>query len=143
VENIAQTCAARTGFKQLLDNGALVIANPSTVDIINRELPITNFDDSLLPPKALAMTEEHDELRIKKNNPDGSAGNKIKIGVIGMINMLEITRCPLVGEVLKTSMEIEEEFFSTTFVRSTVMIGDETIATCRMKLFLTDKTPDE
>jgi len=67
---------------------------------------------------------------------------KIKIGMIIMINLLEMKRRPLVGEVLETMMVIEEEFFSTTFVRSEVKIGDETIATCRMKLFLTDKTPD-
>jgi len=91
VENIAQTCAARTGFKQRLENG----------DFTN-----------------------------------------IKIGVIAMIHSLEMKRCPLVGEVLETSMEIEEEFFSTTLVKSEVKTGDETIAICKMKLFLTDKVPD-
>ena len=101
VENIAQTCAARTGFKQWIAN---------TADPV---------DDN-----------------------DVSEKGDIKIGVIGMINMLEMKRCPMVGETLETSMEIEEELFSTTFVRSEVTIAGETIATCRMKLFLTDKTPD-
>ena len=93
VENIAQTCAAHTGFKQ----------------------------------------------HIRK---EACANEKVKIGVIAMIQSLEMKRRPLVGEVLKTSMVIEDELFSITFVRSQVMIGDEIIATCRMKLFLTDKTPD-
>ena len=91
VENIAQTCAARTGFKQRLENNV--------------------------------------------------SGNDIKIGVIAMIHSLEMKRCPSVGEVLETSMTIEEEHFSTTLVRSEVKTGDELIAFCRMKLFLTDKTP--
>jgi len=54
---------------------------------------------------------------------------------------LEMKRRPLVGEVLETSMTVEAEFFSTTSVWSEVHIGDETIATCKMKLLLTDKTP--
>ena len=104
VENIAQTCAARTGFKQ-----------------IKQQVEVND----IVPANSNHTIE------------------KVKIGVIGMINMLEMKRCPLVGEVLETSMDIEEEFFSTTLVCSEVKIGDETIATCRMKLFLTDKTPGE
>jgi len=100
VENIAQTCAARTGFKQRLENGDFERMTP----VIGR--------------------------------------GKIKIGVIAMIQSLEMKRCPLVGEVLETSMVIEEEIFSTTLVRSEVKTGDETIAMCKMKLFLTDKAPD-
>lgn len=92
VENIAQTCAARTGFKQRLENNA--------------------------------------------------ESDKVKIGVIAMIDWMEMKRRPFTGEVLETAMTIEEEHFSTTLVRSEVKAGDETIATCKMKLFLTDKTPD-
>jgi len=112
VENIAQTCAARTGFKQRLKNSGFLFDDSS---------PVMTDSDFLLRNEACAI-------------------EKVKIGVIGMINMLEIKRCPLVGERLETSMDIEEEFFSITFVRSEVKIGDEIIATCRMKLFLTDKT---
>ena len=94
VENIAQTCAARTGYKQRLAN-----------------IPHHCEDDS------------------------------IKIGVIAMIQSMEIERRPLVGETLETTMAIEEEVFATTMVCAEVKAGDETIASCRMKLFLTDKTP--
>ena len=103
IENIAQTCAARTGFKQRLETGKAGENSPFSI--------------------------LHSPLRIK-------------IGVIAMIQSLEIKRRPAVGEVLETSMVIEDEVFSTTFVRSEVKIGDETIASCRMKLFLTDKTPE-
>ena len=61
---------------------------------------------------------------------------------IAIIYSLEMKRRPIAGEVLETSLTVEEEFFSTTLVRSEVQIGDETVATCKLKLFLTDKTPD-
>ena len=93
VENIAQTCAARTGFKHFL---------------------------------------EHTD---KEND-------KIKIGVIGMISSMEMKRCPLVGETLETSMVIEEEIFSITFVSAEVKIDGIPVASCRMKLFLKDEAPD-
>jgi len=76
----------------------------------------------------------------QKNN--AAVSDKIRIGVIAIIHSLEIKRRPLVGEVLETTMTIEEEYFPTTLVRSEVHIGDEMIASGRMKLFLTDKTPD-
>jgi hypothetical protein len=110
VENIAQTCAARTGYKQRLENNSL-----SLPDVVYNSI---------------------------SGQKDESERDKIKIGVIGMISALEMKRCPLVGEVLETSILIEEEIFSTTFICSEVKIGDEIIATCRMKLFLTDKVPD-
>ncbi len=113
VENIAQTCAARTGYKQRLENNSLSVS-----DVVYNNL------------------SEQKDARKK------SEGDKIKIGVIGMINALEMKRCPLVGEVLETSILIEEEVFSTTFISSEVKINGEIIATCRMKLFLTDKVPD-
>jgi hypothetical protein len=72
---------------------------------------------------------------------DKTSSVEAKIGVIVMINSLEIKRRPLVGEVLETTMTIEAEFSPATLVRSEVKIGDETVAICRMKLLLTDKTP--
>lgn len=87
IENIAQTCAARTGY----------------------------------------------EVRMRLRG-DGS----IKIGYIGMIKQMEIFRNPLVGEQLETTVEIVEDVFSTTLVATEVKVGDEVIATCEMKIFLTD-----
>jgi len=72
---------------------------------------------------------------------DNFASDKVKIGVIVMIQSLEMKRRPLVGEILETTMTIESAVFSTTMVQSEVRIGDETIAVCRMKLLLTDKAP--
>ena len=120
VENIAQTCAARTGFKQLLGNAGFSPAD----DVFHPSQSLEQFFDN---NDFTSITESQ----------------KIKIGVIAMISMLEMKRRPLAGEVLETSMAIEEEYFSTTLIRSEVKIGDEIIATCRMKLFLTDKAPGE
>ena len=80
--------------------------------------------------------------QFSEQNDNAASAEKVKIGVIVMIHSLEMKRRPWVGEVLETSMTVEAEFFSTTSVWSEVHIGDETIATCKMKLLLTDKTPD-
>ncbi len=115
VENIAQTCAARTGFKQRLEANFLF--------------------------EALSAARQDRQGGRGMSGINEKNAEEIKIGVIAMIQSLEIRRRPLVGEVIETSMMIEDEIFSTTFVRSEVKIGDEPIATCRMKLFLTDNTP--
>jgi len=62
----------------------------------------------------------------------------IKIGFIGMIKTMEIFRNPLAGEQLETTIVIIENFFNTTLVETKVEISGETIATCEMKIFLTD-----
>jgi len=103
IENIAQTCAACMGFRNI----------------------INNYDSEIFEKK--------------EDNTSGQKSDKVRIGVIAIINSLEINRNPSVGEVLETLMTIEEEYFSTTSVLSEVKIGDEIIACCRMKLVLTDK----
>ena len=92
IENIAQSCAARMGYKE--------------------------------------KTEPH---------RDGV----IKIGFIGMIKKLDLFRNPLAGEILDTTVVIIEEIFNSTLVETTVKVSDETIATCEMKIYLTDKVPEE
>jgi predicted hotdog family 3-hydroxylacyl-ACP dehydratase len=62
----------------------------------------------------------------------------IKIGFIGMIKTMEIVRNPVVGEQLETTAVIIEEFFNMTLVETKVEAAGETIATCEMKIFLTD-----
>lgn len=59
-----------------------------------------------------------------------------KTGVIAMIDSLEISRSPLLGEILETTLTIEEEYFSTTLVKSEIKIENEIIAFCKMKLVL-------
>jgi predicted hotdog family 3-hydroxylacyl-ACP dehydratase len=87
IENIAQTCAARTGYEE--------------------------------------------KTQVQKSGI-------IKIGYIGMIKAMEIFRNPVVGEQLETTSVIVENFFNTTLVETKVEVADETIATCEMKIYLTD-----
>lgn len=91
IENIAQTCAAKTGYKE--------------------------------------KTEP---------NSDGV----IKIGFIGMIKRLDLYRNPQVGEKIETTVVLVEEVFNTTLVEAKAVIDNETVATCEMKIYLTDKAPD-
>ena len=62
----------------------------------------------------------------------------IKIGFIGMIKTMEIHRNPLVGEQLETTVTIIENFFNTSLAELKVNAASETIATCEMKIYLTD-----
>ena len=58
-----------------------------------------------------------------------------------MIRPLHILRAPRIGETLTTTVEVKEDVFSTTLVETYVKVGDETIATCSMKIYLTDRVP--
>ena len=62
----------------------------------------------------------------------------IKIGFIGMIKKMEILRNPVVGELLETTVMEVEKFHNTTLVETKVEVEGETIATCEMKIYLTD-----
>jgi predicted hotdog family 3-hydroxylacyl-ACP dehydratase len=91
IENIAQTCAAKTGYRELTD-------------------------------------PERDGV--------------VKIGFIGMIKRMEMYRNPRVGEQLTTTIQMLEEVFHTMLVDAQVEIGDEVIATCEMKIYLTAESPE-
>ena len=62
----------------------------------------------------------------------------VKIGFIGDIRNCEIRRQPLMGETLTTHVHIIEDVFHLTLANVTVNIGDETIASTRIKIALTD-----
>ena len=72
-------------------------------------------------------------------NMDSEAGNNVKIGFIGAIRNLEITRLPRVGETLVTQVNTVSEVFQTTLVNATVNVGNEIIASGEMKISMTDK----
>jgi predicted hotdog family 3-hydroxylacyl-ACP dehydratase len=62
----------------------------------------------------------------------------VKLGFIGAIRNLEIVRLPRVNEILTTQITVVEEVFQMTLVNASVMIDDETIASCEMKISITD-----
>lgn len=63
----------------------------------------------------------------------------VKIGVIGSIKDLIITKLPKVGTTLLTKVKVLSEVFAITLVEAEVYDNDELIAKCEMKISLTDK----
>ena len=65
-------------------------------------------------------------------------GSTVKIGVIGSISNLTVTRTPKVGERLTTTIQLLEEMFNVTMVLASIKIGEEEIVSANMKIALTD-----
>jgi predicted hotdog family 3-hydroxylacyl-ACP dehydratase len=63
----------------------------------------------------------------------------IKLGFIGAIRDLKIVRLPQIGELLVTQIIMIEELFHITLVNASITVGEEIIASCEMKISLTDK----
>jgi predicted hotdog family 3-hydroxylacyl-ACP dehydratase len=60
--------------------------------------------------------------------------SRVKIGFIGSIRNLEITRLPKIGETIVTQVNLIEEVFQISLVHATVYMGDEVIASGEMKI---------
>jgi predicted hotdog family 3-hydroxylacyl-ACP dehydratase len=69
--------------------------------------------------------------------PEAGDGS-VKLGFIGAIRDMEIFRLPLVGETLLTEIKVEEEVFQMMLVSATVTVGNEQIASGKMKIAITD-----
>lgn len=64
----------------------------------------------------------------------------VPVGFIGGIKNFKITRLPLVGEKLCTTVKIEQEIMGVTLISTKTQIGQDVVAECEMKIFL--KTED-
>jgi 3-hydroxymyristoyl/3-hydroxydecanoyl-(acyl carrier protein) dehydratase len=64
--------------------------------------------------------------------------NKIKLGFIGAIKNLVIEALPNVGDTLDTTVEVVSEVFAITLVNAKVETNGKLIASCEMKISLTD-----
>lgn len=62
----------------------------------------------------------------------------IQLGFIGAIRNLQLHRCPIVGEIIKTTILTIEEIFGMTLVKASVCVGDEVIAESEMKIALSE-----
>jgi predicted hotdog family 3-hydroxylacyl-ACP dehydratase len=69
-------------------------------------------------------------------------GNAVKIGVIGSIKNLEIFQLPLYNQTIETSIEVTNVIFSTTIVLAKVTWNNALIASCEMKVSITEKSID-
>ena len=75
---------------------------------------------------------------INKNIESGS----VKIGFIGSIKNLVIEELPRVGDELKTTIEVVSEIFSITLVNAKMEIAGKLMASCEMKISITDMITD-
>lgn len=62
----------------------------------------------------------------------------VQLGYIGSIRDMIIYRCPIVGELLNTTIVVREQIMGLTLVDATIKVGTETIATTEMKIALSD-----
>lgn len=65
-------------------------------------------------------------------------GQEVKIGYIGAIKQMEVTRFPLVGETLTTEARVIQEVLNICLIECTTRINDEMIATTTLKLATID-----
>lgn len=59
----------------------------------------------------------------------------VKKGYIGNVKNLEILKLPKVNEQIITEISIGEQIFDVTIITGKIMLGDEEIARCEMKVF--------
>ncbi|MDR0713718.1 MAG: hypothetical protein LBF89_05610 [Bacteroidales bacterium] len=64
--------------------------------------------------------------------------DSVKLGFIGAIKHLVIEKKPKVNDEIDITAEVKSEIFSVTLVAATVKCGSELIASCEMKIFLTN-----
>ena len=69
--------------------------------------------------------------------------DSVKIGFIGSIKNLVIETLPKVGDELKTTIEVVSEVFAITLVNAKVEVGERLIASCEMKISITDMESEQ
>ena len=62
----------------------------------------------------------------------------IHLGFIGTIRNLEILRLPKTDEFITTEINVLEEIFRMTLVKAAVKAGNELIASCEMKISISE-----
>jgi predicted hotdog family 3-hydroxylacyl-ACP dehydratase len=62
----------------------------------------------------------------------------VKLGFIGAIKNLAIEKCPQTGDTIAITVEVKTEILSVILAFATVTCGDDLIASCEMKISLSD-----
>ena len=62
----------------------------------------------------------------------------VKIGFIGAIKNLIIEELPCVDDTINTTIEVVSEVFDITLVNAKIEMNDKLIASCEMKIAITD-----
>ena len=68
-----------------------------------------------------------------------SFGQPVRIGVVGAVKNFTVHRLPSVGETLNTTVKEVLYVDPALVVSAETRVGDEIVATCEMKVFLTDQ----
>ena len=66
------------------------------------------------------------------------ANKPVPVGFIGAVNSLTIFHLPKVGDTIRTEMIIENQIFNVTIISGKIICNDKVMATCTMKIFLSD-----
>jgi predicted hotdog family 3-hydroxylacyl-ACP dehydratase len=67
-----------------------------------------------------------------------SSGQPVRLGFIGAISNMQVSRTPRTGEVLVTEINVLQEVFNITLVHAVVRSSDEIIAETDLKIALAD-----
>lgn len=67
----------------------------------------------------------------------------VRLGFIGEVKDLSIVRLPRVGERLLTTVTVMQEIYDVTLVAAEVRVGDEVIATTRLKIAQGEASQEE
>ena len=65
-------------------------------------------------------------------------GQQVRIGVVGAVKNFSVVRLPAVGETLTTTVKEVLYVDPALVVSAETRVGEESVATCEMKVFLTD-----
>lgn len=60
----------------------------------------------------------------------------VQVGYIGAVNNLQIFALPKTGDELITEITIENQIFDVTLISGKIICNNETIAQCKMKIFI-------
>jgi len=69
----------------------------------------------------------------------GDTGMKTPIGFIGALKNFKIHQLPEVGQTLETTVTVLHEVMGMQVVEAQVMLNKQVIATCEMKIFLSEE----
>lgn len=64
------------------------------------------------------------------------ADRPVPLGFIGSVDKMKIDRLPSAGDEIKTEIRIIQEVFQVSLIQAQVVLDQEVIATCRMKIVL-------
>ena len=65
-------------------------------------------------------------------------GDEVKIGVIGSIKKLSVSKLPMLGDTIFAELVITNKVFNVTLVEAKILCAGEEIAFCEMKVAVPD-----